>query len=188
MRVFVTVGTQLAFDRMIEAVDRWAEQRPDAMVMAQIGPTRYEARNIRSAHFIDPRAFRQLAADADVLVAHAGTGSIFAALELRKPIVVMPRRADLSEHRNDHQLATVARLGHLAGVNVARTGDELAELLSHPERLSRPTGEFSPDATPPLLHAVSDFIAGARRDTTTVGVAASVRRTIQQLLRSGRAG
>ena len=36
--IFVTVGTQLAFDRMIKAVDEWAGARGRTDVFAQVGP------------------------------------------------------------------------------------------------------------------------------------------------------
>ena len=43
-----------------------------------------------------------------VVIAHDEMGSIITALEMGKPIVVMPRRAELGEHRNDHQVAAAA--------------------------------------------------------------------------------
>ena len=46
---------------------------------------------------------------AAAIVAHAGMGTILTALETGKRLLVMPRRAALGEHRNDHQLATVSR-------------------------------------------------------------------------------
>ena len=53
-------------------------------------------------------------------------GTILTALELGKPLLVMPRRAALGEHRNDHQLATVRRFAELGSVEVALDESELA--------------------------------------------------------------
>ena len=52
---------------------------------------------------------------ADAIIAHAGMGTILTALEMGKPLLVMPRRAELGEHRNDHQLATAMRFADLGG-------------------------------------------------------------------------
>ena len=65
---------------------------------------------------------------ADAVVAHAGIGTILGALELGKPTVVMPRRAALGEHRNDHQLATARRFSG-PGIAVALDEHELAAEL-----------------------------------------------------------
>ncbi len=56
---------------------------------------------------------------ATAIVAHAGMGTILTALEMGKPLLVMPRRAALGEHRNDHQLATASRFAELGRVKVA---------------------------------------------------------------------
>ena len=107
--IFVTVGTQGQFDRLIRTVDRWAGLRGRTDVFAQTGPSAYRPIHIRSKPFIDPIEFRQHVELASLVIAHAGMGSIITALELGKRIIVMPRRADLGEHRNDHQVATAKR-------------------------------------------------------------------------------
>ena len=52
--IFVTVGTQLAFDRLIGAVDAWAARTPGSDVFAQTGPGTYTPRHIEYAAFISP--------------------------------------------------------------------------------------------------------------------------------------
>ena len=44
--------------------------------------------------------------------------------------MVMPRRASLGEHRNEHQLATASRLEHLQGLDVVQEPAELAQALA----------------------------------------------------------
>src|SRR5262249_19256768 len=118
--IFVTVGVQLPFDRLVRAVDEWAGERRRTDVFAQIGPSDYQPRHIEFSPFVDPPEFRRLVEAADVLVAHAGMGSIITALELGKPLLVMPRRADYGEHRNDHQLATARHMLAQNVINVAQ--------------------------------------------------------------------
>jgi UDP-N-acetylglucosamine transferase subunit ALG13 len=157
--ILVTVGTQLAFDRMVRAVDEWAADHRDVEVFAQIGPAEVVPQHIAYERFVGPELFTAKARACTAIVAHAGTGSIFTALELRKPIIVMPRRAELGEHRNDHQLATVAKFRDFGGVHVAESGDELHALLDRLERLQAPAEGFSPHAQPELLDAVRAFVA-----------------------------
>lgn len=136
--IFVTVGGQLPFDRLVHAVDAWAASEGRGDVFAQIGGSEHPPEHIEWARFLSPPDFRQKAASADTIVAHAGMGSILTALELQKPIVVMPRRAGLGEHRNDHQLATVRHLGTDVGIVVADDEDALISRLRGLDALPRP--------------------------------------------------
>ena len=161
MKIFIAVGTQLAFDRMIRIVDEWAEGRDDVDVFAQSGPAEYKPKHMHSESFVPPHVFEQKAKDADLLIGHAGTGTIFMALELLKPVIVMPRRAALGEHRNDHQLATAEKFQEIQGVTVAWTDDELRSILDQLEELEHPGDKFDPHARPELLRELSDFINDA---------------------------
>src|SRR3954462_1175882 len=156
--IFVVVGTQLPFDRLIRAVDEWAGNRRQRDVVAQIGPTAYRASNIKTHRFLEPAEFRRYMERADFVVSHAGMGTVITALELGKPVLVMPRRADLLEHRNDHQIATARRFILQRRIKVAFFERELiAELdtmqdATGPERISR----YAPR---PLIDALAAFLA-----------------------------
>jgi UDP-N-acetylglucosamine transferase subunit ALG13 len=155
--IFVTVGTQLPFDRFIAAVDSWAAARPGSRVFAQIGPSELQPRHIEFRDFIAPAECRVLMAQADVIAAHAGMGTILSALELGKPVVVMPRVAALGEHRNEHQLATARRFADLGKVRVAFDEHELADAL---DQLGAPATQdrISPYASDRLIRTLRDFI------------------------------
>ncbi len=155
--IFVTVGTQLPFDRLVRAVDEWAGSRGRRDVIAQVGPGSYAAKNIEARPFMSPQECAEHMRKADAIVAHAGMGSIIGALELGKPILIMPRRAALGEHRNDHQLATVRRFAEREGVLVAMNEDELPDRLDALQAVGG-AGKLSPYATAPLLEAVRAFI------------------------------
>jgi UDP-N-acetylglucosamine transferase subunit ALG13 len=155
--IFVTVGTQLPFDRLILAVDGWAAAGGRPKVFAQIGPTELRPRNIEARPFISPAECRDLIRDADVVVAHAGMGTILSALELGTPVLVMPRRAALGEHRNDHQLATARWFVQQRSVSVAFDAAELVQKLDQIERLAvdAPISEYAGDG---LIYALRSFI------------------------------
>ena len=143
--IFVTVGGQLPFDRLVHAVDRWAMRQESANVFAQIGASDHPPAHVQWENFISPDEFEQKARQAEVLVAHAGMGSILTAFELGKPIIVMPRRAHLGEHRNDHQWATVKNLGGHSGITVVNDEDALLRELDQLERLEAPSHEPGPE-------------------------------------------
>jgi UDP-N-acetylglucosamine transferase subunit ALG13 len=160
--ILVTVGAQMPFDRLVRAVDGWAGARgcggnageSGGEVFAQIGPTPLRPRHLRWAHFLSPSEFRAKVQRATLLVAHAGMGSILTALEIGRPILVMPRRGDLHETRNDHQVATARRFAEQGRVSVAM--DEY-ELVAHLDRLS--TDAASPPAMleAPTVPRISRF-------------------------------
>lgn len=157
--IFVTVGTQLPFDRMIRAIDLWAQSRGRSQdeVFAQIGPGEYLPQHIRYEKFVDAQAFRRHVAEADLVVAHAGMGSIITALEMGKPIVVMPRKAELQEHRNDHQLATARRFLAQGRIVVAFDENHLLDKLDEADRLQG-RARIAADASPQLLSAIRSFV------------------------------
>jgi UDP-N-acetylglucosamine transferase subunit ALG13 len=164
--IFVTVGNLDPFDRLVRSVDAWAgaRSRGDEILM-QIGSGRYRPQHCRCIEFLTPREFRSTFAEARFVVSHAGMGTIITALELAKPIVVMPKRAALGEQRNDHQLATVRRFRRSASIHVAESEIELPHVLDTlVDHLSAPATagdneRWGPD--PSLLAFVRDFIAAS---------------------------
>lgn len=147
----------MAFDRLVRGVDEWAAARGRDDVFAQIGPTEYRPTKIAWTKFIDPAEFRRRVAEARVIVAHAGMGSIITSLEAGVPILVMPRRGHLMETRNDHQVATAERFLSLGRVAVAMDEHELPTKLDQLGSLA-PADRISSSASPELLSAVREFI------------------------------
>lgn len=127
--IFVTVGSQLPFDRLVHAVDRWAADTARDDVLAQVGVTEAPPSRIEWIKELDPGSFEERVAAADVLVGHAGTGTIMAALEAGKPVVILARTAAKAETRNDHQVATLSRFADTAGVYPASHEDEVGTLI-----------------------------------------------------------
>lgn len=155
--IFVTVGANTPFDRLVRTVDEWAATTGRSDVFAQIGETDYRPAHVRFARLLSPEEFRDTLARACVVVAHAGMGTILSALEFGVPLLVMPRRAALGEQRNDHQLATARRLAERGLVNVAMDETELRDRLDECARLG--TAErISPVAPPPLVDFLRGFI------------------------------
>ena len=64
-------------------------------------------------------------AGADVIVAHAGMGTVITAGRAGKPLVIMPRIEAWGEHTTDHQIATANWLRNKPGIFVADTDADL---------------------------------------------------------------
>jgi UDP-N-acetylglucosamine transferase subunit ALG13 len=159
--IFATVGTQGQFDRLIRAVDEWAGAQRRTDVFAQTGPSDYRSEHIRTERFIDPTEFRKRVEAASVVISHAGMGSIITALELGKRIIVMPRRASLGEHRNDHQLATAKRFAEQGRITVAFSEQELVDKLDRLQVVAE-TERLSAQASPGLIATIRTFIGTGR--------------------------
>lgn len=135
--IFVAVGTQFPFDRLVRCVDEWAAAHQVPM-QAQIAEGEYTPKHAQWERFMTTEVFNQHLQTADLIVSHAGMGNIITALENRKPIIVMNRQSALGEHRNDHQSDGLEWMSQLPGVFTARSCEELARLLDQSAQLTAP--------------------------------------------------
>jgi UDP-N-acetylglucosamine transferase subunit ALG13 len=154
--IFVTVGAQMPFDRLITWVDDWASEQGRNDIAAQIGPTDFAPKTLEVIPFMDPKGFRKRMVEATGVVAHAGMGTILTALELGKPILVVPRLGDLNETRNDHQVATAKRLAEDDLILAAYSEAEFAEkMLLLEQQRDGPT--IAAQASDTLLSRLREF-------------------------------
>ena len=128
--VLATVGTDHhPFDRLVDWVDAWAERRADRVrVVLQYGrsrrPTAAEGRA-----FLAPDELAELIERAVAVVTHGGPGSIVDATSAGWVPIVVPRRAGLGEHVDDHQLRFVDRLVRAGAIRRPAGREELWALL-----------------------------------------------------------
>lgn len=156
--IFLTVGTQLHFDRLVRAVDQALSTRTGLQVFAQIAEGNYRPKHMEFSPFLSPRDFERHFSQATHIIGHAGMGTIIQSLLQQKPILIMPRRAALGEQRNDHQLATARRFGDRAGVLVAEDEHQLAQQLDSLAHLTA-SQPISPFANPELIDYIAKFIS-----------------------------
>ncbi|MEM1329461.1 MAG: glycosyltransferase [Planctomycetota bacterium] len=156
--VLVTVGTQLPFDRLLGAIDQWAQRHPDARVFAQIGPSGVSPEHVETSVFLEPRELDRRIREADVVVAHAGVGTVLSCLMAGTPVVLMPRLASRREHRNEHQSATADRFRSIPGVVVADDESRLEDAIR--EAMEHGGGRLGEAADDGLIRAISEFVSG----------------------------
>lgn len=158
--IFVTIGTQEPFDRLIRAVDQYAPKWGGERVIAQMGVSEYSPRNIEQVDYLSPEKYAEIFDESRLIISHAGTGTILTALLKRKPILVMPRIASLGEHRNEHQMATAVRFGELGYLKWAKNEIALVEILDESESYEflLPSKIVTERASQSLLDDLREFI------------------------------
>jgi UDP-N-acetylglucosamine transferase subunit ALG13 len=130
MKIFLTVGSMLPFNRLVKGMDTWAKNHPDAEIFAQIGKNSWCPKNMIYRKIISSSEYRSHFETSDIVVSHVGMGTVITALEYNKPLVMIPRRPELHEVTNNHQLATAKWLANSPGVRIVYSENELAEAIS----------------------------------------------------------
>ena len=161
--IFLTVGSELAFDRLVRAVDEWAKANNRKDIIGQIadpGPYGYWPKQIQWFKFTSAEEYSQYFDEAELIISHAGMGSIITAALKKKPIIIMPRRAELKETRNNHQLSTADKFSTRKGIFIATDEISMGTLLERWNLLlchqpTEDTGEFAEER---LIQAIRNFI------------------------------
>lgn len=165
--IFLTVGTQLPFNRLVRAIDEWASAPRRVEIVGQLGrlgPNDYRPRHFEWCELMGPVEFQGCMRRAELVASHAGMGTIIGALTSATPLLIMPRRAPI-EHRNDHQMATVNRLANRLRVRVAYHSSEVAPSLENLLTAGNEAGaEIGQFAQPELIDAIREqiLLAGGR--------------------------
>jgi len=153
--IFVTVGAQIQFDRLIKTVDQWAAHY-DGAVFGQIGNSNYFPENFEYKQFLKKIEYDEILKTTSLIISHAGMGTIISAMELEKKIIIMPRLAQFREHRNDHQYAT-AQAFQRYGVTTAFNEDQLLNFLQNIQEV-QPCTKIGKFASKELLYTIEQFI------------------------------
>ena len=126
--IFLTVGTQFSFNRLVKAIDDIVGAGLiDDEIVAQVGQNSYKPQNFTASETLTKEIFDRHFQNATAIISHAGMGTITMAMNNNKPLLVMPRLARFKEVVNDHQLhiaRNFAKQGHLL---VANNPNELKE-------------------------------------------------------------
>jgi UDP-N-acetylglucosamine transferase subunit ALG13 len=151
--IFLTVGTQFPFDRLVKAVDNaFDEGSVDEEVFAQVGETSYKPRNFELVAFLEKNVFDRYLKKASALISHAGIGTILMALEHEKPLLVMPRLKKYGEVVNNHQVALTRKFGELGHVLVAYDVEDLPDGIRKLKSFVPRERKANPDAVANRIH------------------------------------
>ena len=166
--IFLTIGTHEPFDRLVQAVDEWKSDKGQGHeVVAQVVSPALDAyipKNFEITPHLSPRDYESLILQADLIVSHAGMGSILTAFTHGKPIVIMPRRGHLRETRNDHQYTTTKNLNKRPGLFIAEDETKFADVIEAALSESHTHGQpqLQSVANPELTDALRRFILSSK--------------------------
>ncbi len=149
--IFLTVGTEkYPFDRLIRTLDE-AVLRGDICdeIFCQKGGSGYVPENFNTESFISFAKMVDTIKKADVVVSHAGVGTVILCLTLGKVPVIFPRRSEFYEHLDDHQLEFSEKMASNGQALVAEDEKELVEKIKFYDsllaKLRRDTGKAKKD-------------------------------------------
>lgn len=153
--IFLTLGTcPIAFDRLVEAVDRLVSDGSiKDEVFAQIGVCTYKPKHFEYAEMMGKSDFDSIFGKANGIIGHAGVGTILMALEKDKPLLIVPRMKKYQEHVNDHQIATAQHFEKEGSVLVAYTTENFASKVTE-------LASFVPEKRATQAAAISRRIGG----------------------------
>lgn len=125
--IFVTVGThQQPFERLIRALDAL----PGEQLVVQYGNAEPPASAARAVPFMSFPEMLEAFDAADVVVTHAGVGSILCATNAGHVPIVVPRLKKFGEHVDDHQVHLIRELERDGRVRVVWEMDQLVDVVA----------------------------------------------------------
>ncbi|NCC55803.1 MAG: capsular biosynthesis protein CpsG [Erysipelotrichia bacterium] len=105
--ILICVGaSEYGLDRLLRYIDELCDEGffHDETIVAQKGNAKYQPRNYTSFDLIGRADFQKYIDQSDIIITHAGTGSVIPPLKQGKKIIVFPRLQKYKEHVDDHQL------------------------------------------------------------------------------------
>lgn len=141
--VLMTVGTDHhPFARLMGWIERWeATGGPPVRWIVQHGFTAApDGTGVRAEEFMPHDELQAALREASVVVCQGGPGSIMDARGAGLVPIVVPRRPDLGEHVDDHQVRFSRRLDETGLIRLAEDEDAFRRLvgdaLERPERFA----------------------------------------------------
>ena len=103
--ILVLLGTQNNdFHRLLDEIEKNIENgNINDQVIVQAGFTKYKSDKMKIFSMTSKENLEDLIKKADLIITHAGVGSIEMSLEQNKKVIAVPRLRKYGEHVNDHQ-------------------------------------------------------------------------------------
>jgi len=129
-KIFLTVGTQLPFERLLTYAKNWSQS---TSLKHEIYAQTFQENELPIFHaadeLISAEVFNEWFSNADCVISHAGMGTIISAAIQEKEIIVVPRVAVKGEHRNNHQVDTANRFSDFKFVHVVHNQKDFNDAI-----------------------------------------------------------
>ena len=124
--ILVLCGTQKQdFTRMIKLVEQVSKLEK---VVVQAGHNQYESNSMEIFSFVSNDKIQKLYEEADLIVTHAGAGSMLQAIQNHKKIIAVPRLEKYGEHVNDHQIELAQKFESLGYLIAYQDGEDFIQV------------------------------------------------------------
>jgi UDP-N-acetylglucosamine transferase subunit ALG13 len=134
--IFVTVGNHYqGFDRLIKKADEIASHT-SYDILIQKGYSSYRPQSARYFDFVPIQEAMQYIQASELVISHAGIGTIILCKEYGIPLIIFPRRKIYGEHGTDHQVEIARAIEERGDKNIYVIYDEgeleakIAEVLA----------------------------------------------------------
>lgn len=110
--IYVTIGSAqkgIEFTRLIKKIDDIAKDINEEIII-QLGSSKYYPKNIKYFDYCSFEKNIEYYRKAKLIIGHCGAGTIINAFKFNTPLIVVPRRFQLGEHADDHQLELARKL------------------------------------------------------------------------------
>jgi UDP-N-acetylglucosamine transferase subunit ALG13 len=141
--LFATVGATLPFDRLVQMVaDLKAVGEIPEHVVIQTGSNGLSPEGIETYESLSFDEMQARLRDSDIVICHAGTGSLITALRAGCRVIAVPRERDRKEVYDDHQFEIAQSFAARGLIDMACDKDELAAALKRARCRPRVTAAF----------------------------------------------
>jgi UDP-N-acetylglucosamine transferase subunit ALG13 len=151
------------FDRALDAV---LQAAPEERIVVQHGatPPRPGIERAQWHRLLGYHELRDLMRHADVLVCHAGAGTLMTAIAAGRVPIAIPRLRSQGEHVDDHQVQITAQLGATGHVIPCLDRADLGDLIANAR-----TARALPRTPSGDLHRAAISAAGGGRSLSVAG-------------------
>jgi UDP-N-acetylglucosamine transferase subunit ALG13 len=129
--IFVTVGNHFqGFERLLKKMDEISPRIPNE-ILVQKGYSKYVPQNTKYFDFVPLNRAIEYLQKSDLVISHAGIGTIILCKEYGIPLLIFPRRKKYKEHGTDHQveIAQVLEKRGDKNISIVYEEDQLEEKI-----------------------------------------------------------
>ncbi len=162
--IFVMVGNHFqGFDRLVKRIDDIAPRLPHEIVI-QKGYSKYNPGNTKYFDFVPMSEAIEYMKMSELVVSHAGFGTIILCKEYRIPLLIFPRRKKYGEHSNDHQMEIAQALEERGDPNIyiVYEEDQLEERIIETLKSEMKPAPVENVRKKNLIRTIKNFIESSR--------------------------
>lgn len=155
--IFVIIGSRMfQFDRLLKEIDMLVEQGViKDTLFAQTGSSMYAPRNFEYSNFLNHDKFNDYINKSDIIITHAGVGSIITSLKAGKKVIAVARLKRYDEHIDDHQLEIVRKFSEMGMIIGLEDVSQLENTMRNLDSIK--TKPYKAN-TSRIINIIEDFI------------------------------